>query len=464
MQDNTSKLFSWQGMPPVGELIPLALQHVAAMVVGCVTPAIVIANLVGLSPEDTRLLIQAALLVSAVTTFLQLFPFGNKFFKVGAGLPVIMGVSFAYLPTMQAIGGQYGTVAAILGAQLFGGLVAVLFGVFVNKLRPLFPPIITGTVVFTIGLSLYPTAINYMAGGVSSDTYGAPLNWGIAMIVLFIVVYLNNFGKGIFKLASILIGMIAGYIIALCFGLVSFSNIESAGWFMLPAFNHFGFEFHADAVITLAVLFAINSVQAIGDFTATTLGGMDREPTTTELKGGIIANGLGSIIGACFGGLATATYSQNVGIVSTNRVINKNVFITAAGVILAAGLCPKFAGIFQSIPQCVIGGATLSVFAVITMSGMRLICQDGLTQRKVNIVGLAVALGMGIYTVSQSNIKLLAQFPSWVKMVFGGSPVVIATIIAIIMNLVLPKDAYENALFEVEEPEDRAAFYENEEN
>lgn len=458
MKENKEKnaLFSWEGSPSMGEVIPLALQHVAAMVVGCVTPAIVIANLLNLDSAQFLLLIQAALLVSALTTFLQLFPFGRKFFRVGACLPVVMGVSFAYLPTMQAIGSAYGTVGAILGAQVVGGIVAILFGTFVDKIHRFFPPIVTGTVVFTIGLSLYPTAINYMAGGASSPTYGSAVNWGIALLVLVIVVGLNNFGKGIFKLANILIGMIVGYVVALFFGIVDFSPITSAGWFALPSFTAFPIEFHPDACLTMGILFAVNSVQAIGDLTSTTFGGMDREPEMEELKGGIIANGLGSLIGSLFGGLATATYSQNVGIVSTNRVINKKVFVTAASIILIAGFCPKIAGVFRSVPQCVIGGATLSVFAVITMSGMRLIAQDGLTQRKTNIVGLAVAMGMGIYTVNQSNPALLAQFPSWVSMVFGGSPVVIATIVAIVMNLILPKEetqTAENAALEEEEEE-----------
>lgn len=432
-------LFSWDGKAALGEVLPLALQHVAAMVVGCVTPALVVGSLVGLDPPRSVLLIQAALLVSALTTFLQLFPFGRKPLRVGANLPVIMGVSFAYLPTMQAIGSAYGSVGVILGAQIVGGIVAVVFGLFVDKIYRFFPPLVSGTVVFTIGLSLYPTAINYMAGGASSPAYGSPLNWGIAFLVLLIVVGLNNFGKGIFKLSSILIGMVAGYLVAVPFGLVDFSAIAQASWAALPSFTAFPIEFRLDACLTMGILFAVNSVQAIGDMNSTTLGGMDRVAETEEIRGGILANGIGSMLGSLFGGLATATYSQNVGIVTTNRVINKKVFTTAALIILIAGLCPKVAGVFRSVPQCVIGGATLSVFATITMSGMRLIVgEEGLTTRKTNIVGLAVALGMGVYTVSGSNPALLSQFPSWVKMVFGGSPVVIATIVAIVMNLLLP--------------------------
>ncbi len=440
-ETNKSAIFSWLGTPPAGELIPLSLQHVAAMVIGCVTPAIIIAGVCNLSSSDTVILIQSALLISALITFMQLFPIGNH--MIGAGLPVIMGVSFAYLPTLISIGGQF-NLATIFGAQLVGGIVAIIFGYFVKYLRPLFPPIVTGTVVFTIGLSLYPTAINYMAGGSGSATYGEPLNWAIAIFVLVVVVFLNNFTKGIWKLASILFGIIAGYIVSLFFGLVDFSSIGTSAWVTIPPLMHFGYEFQPAAIATMAILYIVNSVQAIGDLSATTLGGMDREPTMEELSGGIIANGLGSVIGTLFGGLPTATYSQNVGIVSNNKVINRSVFALAAAIMACAGFIPKFAAIFTSIPKCVLGGATVSVFAIITMSGMRLIAQNKLTVRTTNIVGLSVALGVGISQVPEC----LDLFPSWVGMVFGGSPVVVSTIVAILLNLILPKDEAEEQPFE----------------
>lgn len=236
-----------------------------------------------------------------------------------------MGISFAYLPTMQAIAGEF-DIATILGAQIAGGIVAVIVGLFVKKIRKFFPPLITGTVVFSIGLSLYPTAINYMAGGAASKNYGSWQNWLIAFITLAVVTFLNHCGKGILKLASILIGIIVGYIIALCFGMINFSAVANASWFALPQFMHFGVKFNSAACVAIAVLFAINSIQAIGDFSATTTGGMDRMPTDEELNGGIVAYGLTNIFCAFFGGLPTATYSQNVGIVGSTKVVSKKVF------------------------------------------------------------------------------------------------------------------------------------------
>ena len=329
-------VFDLNGVPRFSQAFPLALQHVVAMIVGCVTPAIVISGVANLNAGDTVIFVQAALFIAAISTLLQLFPIGGR---VGAGLPVIMGVSFAYLPSMQAIAGSY-SIAAIFGAQLIGGIVAVFVGLFVKKLRILFPPLITGTVVFTIGLSLYPTAVKYMAGGESSPTYGSWQNWLVALITLAVVIALNHFAKGFLKLSSILIGMIVGYIIAACFGMVDLSSVGEAGIFQIPRPLYFGMEFEPSAIVTMVLLFVINSVQAIGDFSATTAGGLDREPTDKELSGGIVGYGITNIFGSFFGGLPTATFSQNVGIVATTKVVNRMVLGLSAIIILLAGLPP----------------------------------------------------------------------------------------------------------------------------
>ena len=427
-----ASVFELNGVPKLTQAFPLALQHVVAMIVGCVTPAIVIAEMAGLNEGDKVIFVQAALFIAAVSTLTQLFPLGGR---IGSGLPVIMGVSFAYLPSMQAIVGNF-DIATILGAQLIGGVVAIFVGIFVTKLRKLFPPLITGTVVFTIGLSLYPTAVKYMAGGQSSPNYGAWQNWLVAFLTLAVVVALNHFAKGILKLASILIGMIVGYIISGFFGMIDFSAVQGAGIFQIPRPMYFGMKFEASAVMTLVILFIINSVQAIGDFSATSGGGLDREPTDKELSGGIIGYGITNILGSFFGGLPTATFSQNVGIVATTKVVNRVVLGLAAGIILLAGFVPKFSALLTTIPQCVLGGATISVFASIAMTGIKLVVQQPLTYRNTSIVGLSVAFGMGITQCSDA----LAQLPAWVTTVFGKSPVVVTTIAAILLNVILPKD------------------------
>lgn len=440
-------LFQLNGIPPLGMSISLALQHLVAMIVGCVTPAIIIANALGLPQSERVLLIQVSLVMSAVTTLIELFPIGGK---LGSGLPVMFGISFAYLPSMQAIVGGGGDIATIAGAMVIGGIVAAVVGVFVKKIRRFFPPIITGTVVFMIGLSLYPTAINYMAGGTgntyevvvlrkgltSALVYGSWQNWAVAAFTLIVVMVVSNKGKGICKLAAILLGMIAGYIVAAVFGMVDLSEVRDAAWFSLPRFMHFGIKFEFSACIALALLFAINAIQAIGDLTATTVGGLNREPTDQELQGGIVTYGLTNVLSAFFGSLPTATYSQNVGIVTTNKVVNRVVFALAGGFLLLAGLIPKFSAILTTIPQCVLGGATITVFSTIAMTGMKLIASETISPRNTTIVGLSAALGVGI---SQSS-SALSQFPESITIIFGKTPVVIATIMAVLLNLILPQE------------------------
>ena len=432
-----ASVFELNGIPSFGQALPLALQHVVAMIVGCVTPSIIVAGVAGINAGDRVILIQAALFCSAISTLLQLFPF-IKFrnFQLGSALPVILGISFAYVPSMQAIAGTY-DIATILGAQVVGGVIAIIVGFCIKKIRVLFPPLVTGTVVFTIGLSLYPTAVNYMAGGTSSDHYGSWQNWLVAFFTLAVVTGLNHFAKGFLKLASILIGIIAGYLLAIPFGLVDLSGVQSAGLFQLPQPLHFSISFEPSACVAIGLLFAINSIQAIGDFSATTSGRMNRMPEDKELQGGIIMYGISNILCAFFGGLPTATYSQNVGIVTTTKVINRCVLGLAAIILMIAGFVPKFSGLLTTIPQCVLGGATISVFASIAMTGIKLIFQQEMNFRNTSIVGLSVALGMGITQASAS----LASFPEWVTTVFGSSPVVVATLMAIILNVILPKEA-----------------------
>lgn len=435
MKQANEQLFDFYGKPKLIQAFPLAFQHVVAAIVGCVTPAIIVSNAAGLSAGDSVFLIQAALVVAALSTFLQLFPIGNKNgIHFGAALPVIMGVSFAYVPSMQAIAEVSG-VPAILGAQIVGGMVALLVGISIRKIRKLFPPLIAGTVVFTVGLSLYPTAVNYMAGGVGKPGYGSWQNWLVAMITLAVVVCLNHFTTGILKLSSILVGVVVGYMVALGFGMVDFSNLASAGYFQFPTPLHFGLAFEPSACVAIGLLFAINSIQAIGDFSATTTGSMDRMPEDKELQGGILGYGLSNTIGALLGGLPTATFSQNVGIVITTKVISRVVLSLSALILLVAGLVPKFSGLLSTIPQCVLGGATVSVFASIAMTGIKLVMTENMNYRNTSIVGLAVALGMGVTQASAS----LGQFPAWATTIFGKSPVVITTIVAIFLNVVLPK-------------------------
>lgn len=427
-----SKLFEVDGEVNLRDIIPLGLQHVVAMIVGCVAPAIIVASMAKLNLEDKIILVQSSLVFSGVATIIQIFPL---FKKIGSGLPIVMGASFAYIPILSSIAKEF-NVATIFGAQIIGGIVAIIFGIFSKKIAKFFPEIVTGTVIFSIGLSLYSTAINYIAGGVGSENFGSPKNWLVAIITLSVVIFLNFFTKGKLKLASILIAICIGYIIALLAGMVSFDGLNTASWFHMPKVLYFGLEFNATAIVSMAIMYIVNSVQAIGDISATTGGAMNRIPTEDEISGAIIGNGFSSIIGALFGCVPTATYSQNVGIVTMNKVINKGVFLFASIIIIISGLIPKISSILVSIPQCVLGGATIYVFATITMTGVRMISNSGLSTRNISIVGLAIALGTGIAQVDGS----LGLFPAWFISIFGGSSIIVTTIVAILLNLILPKE------------------------
>lgn len=433
LMDDKRLLFDMDGrLPPLACSLPLALQHLVAMIVGCVTPAIIISSVAGLDNAQRILLIQSSLVCAALSTLLQLFGVTRM---CGARLPVIMGISFAYLATMQSIATTF-SIAEIFGAQLVGSLVAIVIGIFAKRIQHLFPPLITGTVVFTIGLSLYPTAITYMAGGSGNPDFGSWQNWLVAVFTLVCVTSLNHFAKGMVKLASILLGIVAGYVFSIPFGMIDLSAVGEAGMFSLVRPAPFGIRFEFSSILAISILFAINAIQAIGDMSATTIGGMDREPTSDELRGGIIGFGVSNLFSSLLGGLPNATYSQNVGIVSSTKVVNRRVLGLTALMLLAAGLVPKFSALLTTIPQCVLGGATVSVFASIAMTGMKLVSREHMGYRNTSIVGLSAALGMGVSLVSES----LAQFPQWVTMVFASSPVVVATLVAVVLNLILPKD------------------------
>ena len=305
-------------------------------------------------------------------------------------------------------------------------------------MRSLFPPLVTGTVIFTIGVSLYPTAIKYMAGGAGSANFGGIYNWVVGLITFAVVFALANFGKGVLKLGSIFFGIIIGCIVAIPFGMVDGSEVLSAGWFSLPQFMPYAIEFNPAACITLGVVYVMVNVQLIGDLSAASAGSMDRMPTEREIGGAIKAQGLVSIISSFFGGLPTSAFGQNVGIIVSTKVINKWVFGGAAFVFLAAGLCPKLSALLLMIPQPVIGGATISVFGTITLNGIRILVKDGLTPRACTVFGISVAFGIGIAQVSGSLAG--PGMPEWISTIFGTSAITPCAVMAIILNSVLPPE------------------------
>lgn len=447
MQKKNKEIYKWEGKPSFLEALPLALQHVVAMIAGCITPALIISSSANLEAGDKVLLIQMSLIVAGLSTLLMLYPL---FGKIGAKLPVIMGVSFAYVPTMSAVASTYAkslgspkeAIAVILGAQIVGALVAILFGLTIKFIKPLFPPIVSGTVVFVIGLSLYPIAFRYMggAGVVSAKNWGAWQNWFVGITTLIIAFVLNKFTKGVTKLASVLFAIITGYIISIPFSMVSFSKVLDAAWIKVANPLYFGIRFEPAVIVSFVILFIVNSIQAIGDLSSTTIGGMDRAPSSSELQGGIIGYGFMNVFGAILGAPPTATFSQNVGIVATNKVIARRVFALSGVLIIISGIIPKLSAVLTTIPFPVIGGATLSVFAMITMNGLKLIAKQPFSMRNVSIVGLSVAVGIGFTTVAKEAFSLsepVIFMPRALYTAIGTSPVVLSTLTSIILNLIL---------------------------
>jgi len=428
----STSLFDYNSRPPLSKALPLGLQHLLAAIAGIITPPIIVAGVVDASVPDKLLLIQAAILASGICTIFHLY----GVWKLGARVPALFGVGFAYVPTLIAVGSQYG-IEGIIGAQLIGGISMMVVGYFIQYVRHLFPPVVAGTVVLVIGLSLYGVAIKYIAGSgnVAAEGFGDPKNWIVGMITMLTVLIAAQFGKGVFKLAAVIVGIVVGYLIALPLGMVNFSNIAGAKVLAIPAFMPFKMEFHTAAITSMVVICVINSVQTIGDLSATTVGGMNRELKTKELTGGLLGNGLTTAVSALFAAMPTSTFSQNVGIVAMTKVVSRFVLAITGVLLIVAGLSPKFSALITTIPLPVLGGATITVFGMISLTGIQLLIKDELSARNMTIVGLALALSMGISSVPEATV----MFPDVLHSLLGGSPIVVAAFVAFTLNLVLPK-------------------------
>ena len=433
-EQGNGELFKLNGKPSWGLAFPQAMQHVLAMLVGNITPPMLIASALNLPASDETMLIQAAMIIGGITTLLQLFPV----LGFGMGLPSVMGVAFAYMPILLMIGTQYG-IAAVFGSQLVAGFASIFIGMFMGKIRKFFPPIVSGTVVLAIGLSLYTTAINYFGGGSAAQadgTFGAPQFWILALVTLVVTLICSFFGKGYVKVSGMLIGIGVGYVVALIMGgIVDFSDVGAAAIISVPIPFHFGLEFHPDAIIMMILMYVVQAVQTIGDVSSTTMGGFDREATDEELGGAIKGQSICGMIGACIGGLPTDPYSQNVGLICTTKVVAKRVFLIVSVIMLICGICPKFSALMATIPQPVLGGATITVFAAITLSGIQLLTEQPLNYRNRMIVGISLALGVGI-----SSVPSILQFLPQLAQNILGSSLMVAFLVAFVLNIIVPED------------------------
>lgn len=438
-KDPMSELYRFDGKPPAHSTAASALGHLVAMLIGNITPPMLIASSLGLSATDQAILVQSALVVAALSTASQLFPV----LGFGMGLPCVMGVSFAYVPILTVIGLEYG-IAGIFGAQLASGAIMVLLGFCMVRIRRFFPPIVTGTVVLAIGISLYSTAVNYMGGGSSAmvaGTFGSPEFLVLAGITLVVTLACGFFGRGVVKVSGMMIGIVVGFAVALVMGdVVDFSDLADASWVSLPRILCFGLEFHPDAIALLTLINVVEAVQLLGGVSTTALGAFGREATAAEIGGSVKAQGLVCMIGSLFGGLPTCTFNQNVGLICTSKVIARRVFALVAAILLACGLSPKLSALFTCVPLPVLGGATVTVFAVIAISGIELLCKQPFTYRNKIIVGISLALGMGVGSVPE-----VLQFLPQVAQNVLGSSLAVSFLCVFILNIVVPETEADRA-------------------
>ena len=458
---NLSKgAYSFEGEMPLGQAIPLGLQHVLAMFVGNLTPLLIIGGACGImgGTEFVNLqisLLQNAMIIAGIVTLVQLYGIG----PCGGKVPIIMGTSSGFIGVFSSVVATMGSgvmaYGAIMGASIIGGFFEGILGFFLKPLRRFFPSVVTGTVVLSIGLSLIAVGINSFGGGFKTKDFGSMENLGLGLFVLIVILFFKHGTKGFFSSSSILFGIIAGYIAAFIMGLVlpttgvtakgvtftkswvlNWDKVASAGWFAIPDFMPVDIIFDMRAIIPVCIMFIVTAVETVGDISGVMEGGMEREATDKELAGGVICDGLGSSFAALFGVLPNTSFSQNVGLVAMTKVVNRFALATGAVFLILCGLIPKLGALVSIMPQSVLGGAAVMMFSSIVVSGIQLITKEKLTPRNLTIVAVALGVGYGM----GANPGILAHAPNAIKLIFGGSGIVPAALVAIILNIVLPQD------------------------
>lgn len=461
--ENKNKLhenaYSFEGKMPLSQAIPLGLQHVLAMFVGNLTPLLIITGSCGIAggefAELQVTLLQNTMLVAGLVTLIQLFAIG----PVGGRVPIIMGTSSGFIGVFNGVAATMGsgilTYGAMMGASIVGGVFEGVLGFFLKPLRKFFPPVVTGTVVLSIGLSLISVGINSFGGGNAAKDFGSMENLLLAIFVLIVILYVKHFTKGFFSSAAILVGIAAGYGAAFLMGLMldpigvtpegaeytkawvlNWNKVASAAWFEIPKLMPVKIVFDMRAIIPVMIMFIVTAVETVGDIDGVMEGGMGRSASDTELSGGVICDGLGSSFAALFGVLPNTSFSQNVGLVAMTKVVNRTALATGAIFLVLCGLIPKLGALISIMPQSVLGGAAVMMFSSIVLSGIQLITKEPLNARSLSIVSVALGVGYGM----GANTAILRHAPQMVQLIFGGSGIVPAAFVALVLNIVLPKE------------------------
>lgn len=459
-QETKGAEYDFYGKLPLKKAIPLGLQHVLAMFVGNLTPLLIITGACGLGVGSGFAglqvdLLQNAMLVAGIVTLVQLYAVG----PVGGKVPIIMGTSSGFIGVFNSVanvmGGGVIAYGAIICASIIGGLFEGVLGLLLKPLRKFFPSVVTGTVVLSIGLSLVGVGINSFGGGNTAADFGSMENLLLGMLVLVVIIALKHGTKGMTSASSILLGIIVGYIVAAVMGMVlpttavnadgveytkawvlNWSKVADAAWFSFPKLLPVKPVFDLRAVLPVLIMFVVTAMETVGDISGVMEGGMGREATDSELSGGVICDGLGSSFAALFGVLPNTSFSQNVGLVTMTKIVNRFALATGAVFLVLCGLFPKLAALISIMPQSVLGGAAVMMFSSIVVSGIQLIMKHEMTPRNITIVSVALGLGYGI----GSSSGILAHLPQGIQLIFGGSGIVPAAIMAILLNIILPKE------------------------
>ena len=436
-------IYGLEARPPFVESIFVALQHVFACFVGIITPGLIICGALEVPPADTTFILSMSLVVSGIATFIQ----AKRFGPVGSGLLSIQGTSFAFLAPIIAAGlavkGTGGSatdaLGLIFGLCFFGALIEIIISRFLHLANQVITPLVTGVVVTLIGLTLIKVGITSMGGGVIAQKDGTFGSWtylGVSLLVLAVIVILNSLSSNFLRMSSVVIGLAVGYLVSIPLGLVDFSNLSQLPVIALPIPFRYGLKFDFGAFIPFAFLYVITSIESIGDLTATSA--ISGEPIDgpiyfRRLQGGILGDGINSMIAASLNTFPNTTFSQNNGVIQLTGVGSRYVgyFISVIFVIL--GLFPIIAGIFQALPQPVLGGATIIMFGTVAVAGIKILSMVNLTKRNSIILAVAFSMGLGVTFVPE----ILDASPDLIKSVFS-SGISTGGLTALILNMVLP--------------------------
>lgn len=434
MSSNSSvnNIYQLNGRVPVIKAIPFGLQHILAMFVANLTPITIIAAAGGLSQAEIAVLLQNAMFIAGIATLVQLFPI----WKIGSGLPIVMGVSFTFVTVLCTVAANYG-YPAVIGAVICGGIFEGTLGLFAKYWRKIISPIVAASVVTSIGYSLFTVGARSFGGGYADD-FGSSTNLLLGTVTLAVCLGWNIAAKGYLKQLSVLAGLIVGYILAIFMGKVELSVIFSEGLISLPKFLPYAPEFHLGAIFSVAIIFMVSAAETIGDTTAMVSSGLNREIEAKEISGSLACDGYASVFSALMGCPPVTSFSQNVGLIAMTKVVNRFTIATGAACMLLAGLLPPVGNFFASLPESVLGGCTIMMFGTIMVSGIEMIAKAGFTQRNITIAALSLSVGIGF--TATSEIGLWAIFPEVIQSVFSANVVAVVFVVSILLNLVLPKN------------------------